>query len=815
MFRSYLIAVLRNLRKRKFFSLINIAGLSVGLASSMLILLYLHHELSYDWFHERADRIFRVTRAYDYPSGYNHHFARVPEDWINELPESFPEIERLVRLQQFNAVNIRVGEQKFRETNAFATDADVFEVFSFPLLEGDPAAALSQPNSVVLTRAMAEKYFPGGEAIGATIEFMQDGEEEPRRYTVTGIMKDLPSNAHFDVHFLTSIRSPEERTGWAYVYLLLEPGADPGALAAKFPGFISEHVDEPDAAQHNFLHLQPLTDIHLHSDLARELKPNGSLSSIYIFGLTAFFILLLAGVNFVNLSIAQASERTREMGMRKVLGSSRRQLIAYLLGESALLSLAAFALALVLIYYAQPFFFSLTGIQLAIWNGPVLATFATAALLTGLLAGSYPAYRIASVSPLVALKKAPAIAGPAGGIPLRKALVVLQFTISTGLIICTGLTYRQFTFLRDKNLGFNKDQVLAIPEVPYAAKSLFFTFKEEAGKLPGVRSVSAAMEEPSGNIRDTGNIFAEGKVEESDEMAIDILAVDQHFLDLMDISLAAGENFPITGSDLSRDLFPESVEAAIDRINGMERSYMLNEAAVKAIGWENPSEAIGKNFSWSNTMLNFQRGPIVGVTKDFNFSSLHGAVRPLVMVWEPQFFNDMLIKLDPKQIDAALPALQETWNSLFPDYAFDYHFLDESFARLYAAEKQQASILGLFAAIAVFIAALGMLGLAAIAAKQRRRELSIRKIVGASAAQLAGLMAREFVILVLIANLIAWPVSYLLIQEWLQGFAYRISISPALFLLATLGTLLIALLSVGWHTLRAARVNPVEALRQE
>jgi putative ABC transport system permease protein len=813
MFQNHLTTILRNLRKRKVFSMINIAGLSVGLASSMLILLYVHHELSYDDYHERAGRIFRVTRSYDLPSGYNHHFARVPDDWVNELPGEFPEIDRLVRLQQFRTPHIKVGEAKFREEHVFATDPYIFEVFSFPLVKGDAATALTRPNSVVLTESIAGKYFGEREALGQTIELLGADQQSVRRYTVTGVMADLPSTSHFDVHLLTSLSNPEERTGWAYVYLLLRPGADAGALAAKFPGFIDGHVDEENASRFNQLHLQPITDIHLHSHLARELQPNGSITSVYIFALVALFILLLAGVNFVNLSIAQSAERSRELGIRKILGSSRRRLIAYLLGESCFFAFIAFGLALVLIYYALPFFHRITGAELGFWNVGVLATFLLATVLTGLLAGLYPAVRISAIDLIKTLKNETVIAVSGRRLPLRKALVVLQFTISIGLIICTAVTYRQFEFLQNKNLGFNKDQVIAIPDLAPAAQKAYYTFKEQIRGLAGVKSVSAAMEEPSNHIRDTGNIFAEGKTDEDNELVMDILPVDYNFLDLMEIELAAGETF--RPRDESIIEYPEDARALFDLVNSAERTYILNEAAVAAIGWETPQEALGKSFSWSNVVIDFQRGPIIGVAKDFNFTSLHNAVRPIVMVYEPRFFGAILVKVAPGHLDRTLAAIKAQWDDLLPAYAFEYRFLDDMFAQLYYAEKRQAGVLGLFAAIAVFIASLGILGLAAIAAKQRRKEIGIRKIVGASVRQIVQLLAGEFVRLILVSILIAWPVAYLLMRKWLAGFAYHTDLGPALFLLTGLATIAVALLAVGWQALWAARMNPVDCVERE
>ena len=814
MFYNYLTTILRHLRKRRGTSLINIAGLAVGLASSMLILLYARHELSFDRFHERADRIFRLTRSYDYPSGYNHHFARVPDTWVNELPQAFPEVEKLLRLQEFRTAHIRIGETKFREEQAFATDAYIFDVFSLPLLWGDPQTALAEPHSVVLSRDITEKYFGEQNPLGKTLQLFGAGQDDVQEYRITGVMENLPPTSHFKADVLTSFTNPEERTGWAYVYLLLRPDAKPGRLAAKLPGFVEQHIDEENAAETNQLHLQPLTDIHLHSHLERELQPNGNITNVYIFSAVAFFILFLAGINFVNLSVAHSSERSRELGMRKVLGASRRQLIIYLLGESCVLAVIAYGLALVMLYLSCPLFERLSGAGLNPWNGMVIASFLSITLLTGLLAGLYPAIKASATKASQVLKGRPTIIVSGSRIPLRKVLATLQFTISIGLIICTAVTYRQFRFLQNKDLGFDKGQVVSIPGIPRDVLPHYYAFRQSLEGLPGIGAVSAAMSEPSGHIRDAGPTYAEGMAEEEGPI-MDILPVAPNFFELMDIKILAGQGFQAATIDEANVEFPTDFEQIMARVNNARRSYVLNEAAVAAIGWGSPEQAIGKAFSWSNSAINLQRGPVIGVVKDFNFHSLHDAVRPMVMVYEPQFFGCLLIKVAPRQMNRALTAIQEKWDALFPNYAFEHHFLDERFGQLYASEKRQAGVLGAFSLAAIFIAALGVFGLSAIAARQRRKEVGIRKVLGASAYRILGLLSREFLLLILLANLISWPVAYWLMQRWLQEFAYHVAVGPMAFLLAGLATLFAAMLAAGWHSVKAARANPVDSIRVE
>ena len=813
MITNHLTTILRHLRKHKAFSLINILGLAVGLASSMFILLYVLHEFSYDRHHEQADRVFRVTRAYDYPSGYNQHFARVPDTWINELPQAFPEIEKLLRLQEYRTAHIRIGDTKFREQHAFSTDAYIFDVFSLPLIQGDPETALTAPRSVVISQDIAGKYFGDTDPIGQSISLYGEAQGEVENLKVTGVMENLPSTSHFSINMLTSFESPTHRSGWAYVYLLLKPGANAKELAAKLPSFLEAHIDEENVTETNQLNLQPLTAIHLHSHLARELQPNGNITNVYILSVVAFFILLLAGINYVNLSIAQTAERSRELGMRKILGSSRRQLMAYLLGESCLLAATAFALALAILFLAKPWFESMAEAKLDVGNWKIHSGFFALALLTGLLAGLYPAVKATTSRAVSILKGQAAIVLSGSRFPLRKVLATMQFAISIGLVICTAVTYQQFRFLQEKELGFEQEQVVSIPDISREVLPTYPTLKEELLSLPGVSAVAAAMAEPSQNIRDSGPTYAEGMAEEQGPI-MDVLPVTPDFLELMDIELLAGQGFP-SNTENAGWVFPNHPDTIFAQVNQAQRSYILNEAAVDAIGWQGPEEAIGKNFSWANSAINFQRGPIVGVTKDFNFSSLHQAVRPMVMVYEPQFFGCFLLKVSPQHFSQTLEAVEEKWNALLPDYAFEFHFLDEQFAHLYTSEKRQARVLSFFSLIAIIIAGMGILGLAAIAARQRKKEIGIRKVLGASVLQVIRLLGMEFITLVLIATLIAWPLAYWLSHRWLQGFAYHIELNPLLFLLAGLGALGIACLSAGWHSVRAATANPVDSIRTE
>ncbi len=812
MFSRSVRAVFRRWRRQPGFTLLQVSGLAIGLACGLLILRYVACQLSYDNFHPEADRLYRVTRAYDYPSGYRHHFARVPETWINELPSTFPEIERLLRLQPFRNPVIRVEEELYREDHVFAADPYIFRMFRLPFLAGDPQTALERPESVVISASLARRYFGDGQALGRSLEMVDGHPDGPRRYTVTGVMEDLPGNTHLALDMLTSFSGPQERTGWAYIYLLLSKPADAVSLKAGFPGFLARHIDEEDPAAHNRLHVQAVPDIYLHSDLARELGPTGSARAVYFFGLAAFFILFLAAINYVNLTLARSLEQRREMGMRKVLGATISQMMAYVLLESLLTALAGLALALIIMQVCLPLFQQVSGMGGAFWNLSSLLAFCGAALLLGFLAGLFPAWRIARQAQMPGIRDIRSGMGSVRGLSLRRVLVGVQVSVSLLLMVGTALSYRQFQFMRSADLGLNQEQVLALPDLPASWKPLYYSIKEQLSAIPGVQAVSAAMDAPSRTIRDTGNVTTESGAA---PVAMDILPVDRDFFDLLEVTFLAGTGFELEKTTGDAWDFPEEPSALFARVNDAERGYVINRSAMRALGWTNPSEAIGKQMSWSNAVIDLQRGPVLGVVSDFHFSSLHNAIRPLVMIYEPRFFGCVLLRVNAAGLDQTLTRLADLWEERVPAFPFRYFFLDDMFADQYTREKRQSRLMGFFAVIALTLAGLGVFGLAALSARRRRKELSIRRVVGANTRQLVGLLGSEFFRLVGFCALLTLPVAWYLGRVWLRGFPYASDMPlwylPAAFL-AMQGLCLIV---VGLAARRAARVNPAESLRAE
>ena len=814
MLRNYLTMIVRNFRRQKLFTLINIAGLAIGITGSMLIWIYVVHEGSYDTFHHNAERIYRVTQKANFPNGYNHHFARCSETWINNLIDEFPEIEAMIRFQHSEITDIRIDDRIFRDRHTFATDANVFDVFDFKLIRGNPLTALKEPNSVVLTTEMAAKYFNAEDPLGKTIEFMNEGAEQYTTYTVTGVMEPLAHNAHFSINFLNSFRNAEERSGWAYIYLLLKEGTDADILSSKFPPFI-EKFGREGLSQYLFLVLQKITDIHLHSNLARELEINGNIFYLYLFTLVAIFLILIAAINFMNLATARSLERAREVGIRKVLGSQRSQLAAYFYSEAILFTMIAFFIALILVTLSLPLFSQLTGKTMTVFDTKILTGFVLISLITGLLAGSYPAIVLSRFEPVTVLKGEAALSSSPAQLTLRKGLVVVQLIISIGLIIGTLVTWQQFNYLSNKNLGLNTEQIVAIRNIPREVKSKYYTLKNKLAGIPGIIAVSASMEEPSREIRDTGFIFAEGIQEGDNAPVIDLQCVDENYIQFMQIELLAGRTFsPTLAANYQFPRFNNMAEMAA-QINSRLRVYILNEAALDIIGWTSPDQALNKQFSWSNSLLTLQRGPVIGVVKNFHQESLRNRIDPLVLIYEPFFVQTILIRIRPHNVVTTLSQIETRWKQLYPQQAFEFVFVDELFANLYMSEKKQTQILMIFTCIIIFIAFLGIFGLAAYTAERRRKELGIRKILGATLPAVVFLLTREFITYVLIAGLIAAPLAWYWLQDWLQSFAHRIDINWPVFVLALVIALITVILTVSFQAMKAALINPAESLRHE
>jgi putative ABC transport system permease protein len=820
---SHLKLILRNIRRVKLYALINIIGLAVGLTAVTFIALYINFELSFDRFHVNAERIFRVTRQFNHPGGYQRHFARVPETWINDLPDVFPEIEDLIRFQAFPIRELKIDDFKMRDEKWFVTDPNVFEVFSFKLLQGDPATALVNPYCVVITEAMAIKLFGNTDVLNREIQVVGNQPGELTGYKITGVMRDVPKNSHIDIHFLASYRSPEERQDWAYVYLLLKPDADFRKLAGKFPDFLRRYIPAEELP-YSFLRLQRLTDIHLHSHLDRELQVNGDVRNIYILAVVALLMLAIACFNFMNLSTARFGQRAKETGIRKILGANRRQMIGYYLLEAITYAILAGILALILVELLFPGFNRLVGNILdtnPLHSIPSIFLFAGLILMTGIVAGIYPAMFLTSVDQLLLGSQSqggatllPANVRQKRGV-VRKILIVLQFIISITLVICAIVNYQQYRYLRNKKLGFRTDQTIVLKDLTNSIVSKYSNFKAALEQDPDILGITAAMDEPSKPVLDGGFVTVEGVPPDQSGRVVYILPVDDNFFREMQVRFRAGHDFLPQAKSRPIQYLVKNHDELMEYLNANEYNYILNQTAVKSLGLNDPANALGLMFNWQNNFITLPRGPIIGVVDDLYYSSLRDEVTPMVYIYEPFFLKVFIIRIRSGNVDRTLSFIKNTWDRIYPDNPFEYEFMDEMFAGLYRAEKQQGEILAIFSVLAILIAYLGIFGLVTFSTEQRTREIGIRKVLGSTVSQIVFLIGKNFLIWVVIAIAIACSIAYCLILNWLHNFAYRIELSIWPFLLAAILALLITLLTVSWQAIRAATANPVEALRYE
>lgn len=799
MFRNYLKLAIRNLLKHKAYSFINIAGLALGMACCILILLYVQDELSYDKFHRDADRIFRVAMTID-TRGVPTSFAPTMGPLAAALVNDYPEITEVVQVLSARTVQVSPApDQHYYEERAYLADSSFFRIFSFQLLHGDPAQALAQGNAVVITRAKALKYFGQENALGKRLEV------NGTSYLVTGVMADIPSNSHFKPEVVSSLallRGQGFMQNWhanmLHTYIKIAEGVSPKALEQKISNVADRYVgDQIRANNQTYTYfLQPITAIHLHSDLRYELEANSRMVYVQIFSVAAVLILFIACINFMNLATARSMRRSKEVGLRKVVGAYRSQLMKQFLGESLLYSVLAVLLALTLVEISLPFFNALAAKNLDLnltANASLLTGIVFITVLVGLLSGSYPALFISAFRPAEVLKGKLSAGSPLsrfGAQSLRKVLVVLQFSISIALITGTLVISRQLNFLQEQNLGFAKEQmlVLALRGRSELAQK-FETYKSEFLQHPNVLSATVSHSVPGRGV--SNNLIAE-RENQDNRVQMNLLFVDYDFLKTYDISLLAGRDF-------SKKITTDA--------NG--KVALLNEAAMKAFGWNDPSTVVGKQFD------GFTGPEAIGVVKDFHFKSLHESVGPLMMLVRPRSFQYLSLRLKTGNTAETMAFVQRKWSALLPDKPFEYFFLDEDYDKQYQAEQRLGTVFSNFSILAIFIACFGLLGLASYAAEQRTKEIGIRKVLGASVSGIVGLLSKDFVKLVLVANLLAWPVAWYAMSHWLQGFAYRVDLGWWIFALAGGVALLIAVLTVSTQAIKAALANPVKALRYE
>tara|TARA_R110000868_G_scaffold294140_3_gene554770 strand:- start:20376 stop:22709 length:2334 start_codon:yes stop_codon:yes gene_type:complete len=776
------------------YSSINIIGLAAGLACFILIGLYISYELSFDQYHENKDDLYRLVATGGRDDNYEG-IAKVTAPWGEAALTEIPEVEAVTRFVSHGAILMRYDSNRFFEGNGFFADSSVLEMFSFPLIAGDATTALDQPNSIVINEEFATRFFGNKNPIGKTLIISEETE-----YTVTGILKEIPSNSHFTFDYLVSLTTytHPDIDDWIvwnqfYTYVQLRESASIESVETQMQDILKLNLGDFFTPESKAT-LQPLTSIHLSSNLWRELELNSDPSSLYAYGIVGFFILLLACINFINLMTARASTRLKEVGIRKTIGAQRGALIRQFLGESLLITCLALILALIITDLVLPSFSQLSSSPFdnsLLLNPVIVGAIMLITLLIGFLSGIYPAFVLSSPKPSSILKGVQKIQG---NVLLRKGLVVFQFTASVALICSTLVMQKQFTFMQNKDLGFDKEQILAIPIRDFSINPQFETIKAEFLQVPGVTEVSFSGNMPGGS--DWGLPFSAEGVSEDDEPTIRFLAVDHDFVDTFGMNIIEGRDF--------------STEYTTDQQGG----YLLNQEAVRKLGWtDNP---LGKTITIPIEILAMQDKPVIGVLEDFHFRSMKEEISPILLFIPPNgWFSRISVKIDTDQTNEVLAGLEDVWAKFDPVHPLTASFFNESYGRLHEVEERSGTLLGYLTAVAILIACFGLFGLVAFSAQQRTKEIGIRKVLGSSVQGIVGLLSKEYLALVFFGFIVGIPVSYYWVSSWLNQFAYQTSIGLEVFIFTFGITLFVALLAVCYQAIKAALLNPVQSLKSE
>ncbi len=800
MIGSYLKITFRNLKRNSTYSILNVLGLSVGIAVSILIFLYVRDELSCDRFYRDEDRIYRIVNRATI-RGQSIEMPLVSGPWGPAMVDEFPEVRKAVRLKvPESRWTLRYGDQKFFEKGLYFADPTFLDVFDVEMVAGDPRTALEAPHSVVLTEEMAEKYFPGDDPLGKIMT-----ADIWLELTVTGVMKKHPAATHMDYDFLVNFETllkalePPGRLSYGNLnlwqnfriltYLLLEENAVPEAIEAKMPAFLKAHLGPmAEAPGVEFSpYLQKISDIHLRSHLEGEIGPNSDESYIYIFSGVAVFILLIASINFMNLATAWAANRAKEVGMRKVVGAAKTQLIGQFLTESILLTFLAAGIALAFVLLMHSEFNALAGKDVPvseIMHTKTLFPLAGLILALGLISGSYPAFFLTAFRPVDVLS-GKLRSWSSGGF-FRKMLVVVQFAISVFMIVGLSVVSTQLRYIRNQNLGFDKEHIIAVPLSDWYVRNTYASYKNVLLSHRSILSVTGASSIPGGMFS-IGLLWPSGSTF-NEALSVQMLFVDYDFIETFGMRL-------LMGRDFSRE-FPTD----------MDRALLLNEEAEKRFAFKTPQDAV----------LNPARRPVVGILQDYHFKSLHQEIEPFALQLDsPDSFYWAFIRVRGESIPEVLAFAQAEWEKANPNHPFEYSFVDETYDALYRSEMKLSRLSGYFTGIAVFVACLGLFGLSSFMALQKTKEIGIRKVLGASTGNIVSRLVNEFFLLVVLAGFIACPLAYYAMNRWLSNFAYRIDISLWLLFLAAVQALLIALITVSYQSIRAAVANPVDSLRYE
>jgi putative ABC transport system permease protein len=810
MFRNYLKVALRNMWKNKAFSAINIAGLSVGLAVCLLIVLYVKDESSYDKYNSQSENIYRLDADLSF-NGTQFTSAESPAPLAPTLMKDYPQVAQYTRLRNFGDILIKKDNQNIPNHNAVFADSTFFQVFSIPMIKGNRLTALNEPNSIVIDETTAKKYFNSTDVVGKTLYV-----DNSVSCKITGVIEDFPAQTHFHFSFIRPIRDTyhDDQADWLsnnYAsFVLVRPGVTKSSLQKAVDATINNYLikqldqflhmnanDLKKSGNHFIFPVMPLTDIHLHSNKSNEFEANGNITYVYIFSIIAIFILLIACVNFMNLSTAHSANRAKEVGIRKVAGSLRSNLITQFLTESVLISFLSLVLAIGISALLLPLFNQIAGKEMRVWtlfSTWLLPVLIALIIVVGCIAGSYPAFYLSSFQPVQVLKGS--IAKGFKSSWLRSGLVVFQFFISISLIIGTMVIYNQLTYMRSREIGYNRDQVLVINNT-YALDKKIKSFRQDMLKISGVEGATIAGSLPTETSYNQNGWFKDPTLDAKQVNIMTDFYVDQNFIPTLGMQMKAGRNF-------STDFLTDS------------SAVIINETAARLLGFKNPlNETLYRPSGYaSNGGFSSKPFHIIGVVKDFNFNSMHDKVGPLIVELNEDY-GKIAMRINTKNIPALIGEVEKKWNSMGPGQPFNYSFLDADFNKIYNADQRTGKLFITFAIFAIFIACLGLFGLVTYAAEQRVKEIGVRKVLGASVGEIVAMISKDFIKLVLIAFVFAFPVAWWMMNQWLQSFAYRIDISWWVFAVAGLLTLAIALITVSFQAIKAAMANPVKSLRSE
>lgn len=782
MIQHYMKIIFRNLKRNKAYSFLNIFGMTLGMTCFLLIYLYVQYELSYDRYHKNGKNIYRIIHHLNYTFKYKNYYAQSPANIAPILRKEFPEVISAGRLVK-RRPRIQYEDKLFFEDRFYFSDPEILEIFSFPLIRGEAISCLNTPYTVFISEAAASKLFGSEDPLGKTIRV------DENEYLVKGILKDVPENSHFGVDFLASLSSyfdihRESRMGWHnfmyQTYLLLHPETNTKDFESRLPGVFRRYNQNVRDDEYP---LQHLYKIHFFNQAHQELEPNTDIRNIYFFSIIAFLILFISCINYMNLSTAKSIKRAKEVGLRKVVGAQRLNLFRQYLGESMVFSSLSLCFSIICVrlllpaysaFIGRPLSFNLPGI------GEIILVLLFISLFTGIVSGSYPAFVLSSFQP-VNIFKGTFNSRSKGSSKFRNSLIFVQFVFSILLIICSIVVTRQLHFIKNKELGFQKENVVVVPV--YQPQRNYQGLLDEFRKNPNILDITTSNTLPINMYSARGGMTWEGK-KADDSLILYILRVDGNYLDFYNHRIVKGRRFSVEDSD-SQEL------------------YILNETAVKSMGWKNP---IGKRF---------ENGVVIGVVEDFHFAPLHQGIESLVIRLNRTNNNRISLRISSENFPQILAFIKTKWQKFFPEYPYSHYFLDERIENLYQNEHKLEQLFLSFTILTILIACLGLSGLTSLAAEERVKEIGIRKVLGASAAQIMAAFSFRFLKWILISNLFAWPIAYIVLSKWLQNFAYRINLGIMVFILSGLSALAVALLTIGLRSFKAAAANPIDSIRYE